>query len=104
MVELSDFNFLGDVSIEDQLPYSAAGYIGVPCSNYVPPPGYEVTSCVYIGSVVIGGTSRRDTSKIRVAQSGVSSTSNVIMIVGISLVAIVGLIAAFGINRKKRKY
>jgi hypothetical protein len=93
MVGISDFKFIDDYALESQLPYSVVGYIVGDCDNYVPPPGYVVTSCFnYAGNMIIGGNVHNNVSKIKVELQSESSSGAMIVVVGLAIVAVVGLL------------
>jgi len=98
MVDISNFGFIDDYALESELPFSVVGYIAGDCSNYVPPPGYVVTSCfTYAGNMIIGGTAHSNVSKIEVKLQSESSSGTMIVVAGLAIIAVVGF---FVLSRK----
>ena len=111
MVEVSDFNLVLNAALENQLPYSVQGYIQSDCDSYVPPEGYVVTNCDYVGAKVVGGNSYQSLYLITVQEQSMVATQTYVMVGGLALVALVALGALYAKGAterataaKKRKY
>ena len=101
MTEISDFGFVLNYALYNELPMYVTGYIDQPCNEYVPPQGYVIVSCDYAGNMVIGGSSRTSLSKIRLGREDVAGTQNLLIIGGIALVVLIGIGTLFVSSRSK---
>jgi hypothetical protein len=104
MVDISDFNFTGNFALENQLPFSATGYIRSSCDGYAPPGGYEISSCAYVGTIVIGGDSYTGVSKVTVSQVGVATTNNMAMAIGAIAVVVAGILVIIGRKPSRKRF
>ena len=91
MVEVSDFGFVLNYALYNELPASATGYIDVGCENYMPPPGYAIESCEPAGMIMLGGNTRHDLFKIRLIQADMANSQTMILVGGIAFISVVGI-------------
>ena len=93
MVEISDFKFVNDVTIENELPDYVVGFIAGGCENYTPPPGYKITSCYLdgIGSMIVGNSIHSNLSRIRLEQEKTIVYRTLAIVGGILLAALAGI-------------
>lgn len=92
MVEVSDFHFVDNFALENELPYYITGFINQKCETYVPPPGYIIVSCIPIESTLIGGMVK-GTYKIRLGQESFVNSRNLTLIFGGIIIIVLGIAA-----------
>ena len=102
MVDIQDFGFIMDYALYDELPYAATGYIDGDCETYTPPPGYAVISCEAMGAMVIGGSSRSNLKKIRVALPGIANTQTGLVIGGAIALFVIGSVVLYLHGKSKK--
>jgi hypothetical protein len=106
MVEVSDFGFVLNYALYNELPTSITGYIDAGCGDYMPPPGYAIASCEPAGMIMIGGSTQYNLSKIHLIKADVANSQTMVIVGGVVLIAVVG-IALFIMSKhgsRKRTY
>jgi hypothetical protein len=103
MVELSDFKFVNNVTIENGLPDYVIGFVAGGCEHYEPPPEYKITYCYYdyLGSMLVGSSVYSNLSRIRLEKKSLTNIQ-IFATVGVTLVTILGGLYAWNTYNKKK--
>jgi hypothetical protein len=103
MVEISDFGFISNYALYNELPTSITGYISDGCGDYMPPPGYAIAWCEPAGMIMLGGATRYDLLKIHLIKADIANSQTMVIVGGVALIATIGIILYVASKRSKRK-
>lgn len=105
MTDIVDFKLVNNFALENELPFYITGFIRENCENYIPPSGYIIVSCEYVGSTLIGGSilGTSNLSKIRLGREDIVNSRFLSTIGGLLLIALIGIGALFMHGRRKKK-